>query len=52
MQKPEENETENAPEESADDSRDSKRSYYYDDAHGYEEYDPEKDDAESEESDD
>lgn len=24
-------------------SKDEKRSYYYDDAHGYEKYDPEKD---------
>lgn len=29
----------------ADDQRE--RGYYYDDAHGYEQYDPEKDEAES-----
>ena len=38
----------------SDDDRatEPERSYYYDDAHGYEEYDPKKDDDETDEPDD
>ncbi len=41
---PEEIENENFPEEPKEGSHNPKRSYYYDDAHGYEEYDSKKDD--------